>query len=152
MPLRMVCSFYDFWFILWFFNMIFSQSAFYTDRITCAPVLCWALYLLAVIIRSVKTLPFSGKYLKTILSMVMASCMLSALCFDIVNKEYPAFSILCIFYPTASMNRVGSSRVGERRKMYAEMRWLEWISTNILKMARVYWQVPVLFVQNLAWQ
>ena len=36
---------------------------------------------------------------------------------------------------SASMNRVGSPRVGERRKMYAEMGRVEWISANILKTA-----------------
>ena len=49
---------------------------------------------------------------------------------------------------SASMNRVGSQRVGETRKMYAKMGWVEWISVNILKTARVYWRAPVLLVQN----
>ena len=33
--------------------------------VTCAPILCWAL-LLAVIVRSVKTMAFLGKYLKIV--------------------------------------------------------------------------------------
>ena len=47
------------------------------------------------------------------------------------------------------MNQVGSPRVGERRKMYAEMGWVEWILANILKTARVYWRAPVLFFKIL---
>ena len=57
-----------------------------------------------------------------------------------VNADWLAPLMITLF---ARADHV-RARVGERRKMYAEMGWLEWISANILKTARVGWRAPVL--------
>ena len=48
-----------------FLSLCYNNLASNDIWVTCAPILCWAL-LLAVIVRLVKTMAFSGKYLKIV--------------------------------------------------------------------------------------